>query len=337
MAEDHWRLMTAIPSITLNDGRQIPQLGFGTFRVAPDDTAEVVRMALEAGYRHIDTAEMYENEGGVGEGVRASGLDREDVFVTSKLSNAYHRPDDARRAFDETLSVLGFDYVDLFLIHWPFPNHHDPGVDVNARHPHSKPYIHADFMKVWRQMERIADAGLAHHIGTSNMTVPKIRLLMSDCRIKPAFNEMELHPHFQQPELFDYCRSHGIIPVGYSPLGSPNRPPRDTTPTDTVDIQDPVILTIAEAHGIHPATVCLKWAVQRGQVPIPMSTKRRNILSNLKAVTEDPLTGEEMEAISRIDRNCRLIKGQVFLWPGSKGWEELWDEDGTVAGPNPRR
>ena len=186
-------------------------------------------------------------------------------------------------------------------------------------------------MDLWRQMERVADAGFARHIGTSNMTVPKMELLLRDCRLKPAANEMELHPHFQQPEFFDLCNASGIIPIGYSPLGSPNRPERDTTPGDTVDMEDPVVLQIAASHGIHPASVCLKWAVQRGQVPIPMSTKRRNLLSNLRAVTEDPLTGGEMTALAGIDLNDRLIKGHVFLWPGAANWEALWDVDGEIS------
>jgi len=141
---------------------------------------------------------------------------------------------------------------------------------------------------------------------------------------------MELHPHFQQPELFDFLQDHDIQPIGFSPIGSPNRPERDRTPQDTVDIEDPVIRRIAEAHGMHPAVVCIKWAVQRGQIPIPFSTKRRNILSNLKAVTEDPLTDTEMRELSGIDRNCRLIKGQVFLWKDDQNWEDLWDVDGVI-------
>ena len=167
------------------------------------------------------------------------------------------------------------------------------------------------------------------------MTIPKLELLLRDARISPACSEMELHPHFQQPDLFDYCERFGIIPIGYSPLGSPNRPPRDTTPDDTVDLDDPVIVSIAKEHGVHPALIALKWAVGRGQIPIPMSTKRRNIRANLLAVVEDPLTNAEMDAIATIDRNCRLIKGQVFLWPGSPGWEALWDPDGTIAGGEP--
>jgi len=163
------------------------------------------------------------------------------------------------------------------------------------------------------------------------MTIPKLELLLRDSEVSPACSEMELHPHFQQPELFRYVNEAGIIPIGYSPVGSPARPERDRTPDDTADIEDPVIVEIAGRLNVHPAVVCIKWAVQRGQVPIPFSTKRSNMLANLKAVVSDPLSDEDMQAIAEIDKNCRLIKGQVFLWPGAKSWEDLWDPDGIIA------
>jgi diketogulonate reductase-like aldo/keto reductase len=188
-------------------------------------------------------------------------------------------------------------------------------------------------MKTWRQMEKLVDMGLVRNIGTSNMTIPKLELLLQDADIKPACNEMELHPHFQQTEFFEYVRKNDIVPIGYSPIGSPARPERDRTEDDTVDIEDPVIVRVAESHGVHPAVVCLKWAVQRGQVPIPMSTKRRNILANIKALVEDPLSEQELDDISKIDRNCRLIKGQVFLWKDEQEWKDLWDLDGVITPP----
>ncbi|MFW5743222.1 MAG: aldo/keto reductase [Spirochaetota bacterium] len=328
-----------VPARTTHRGADMPAIGLGTFGSDHTTAAEVaaaVREAIAVGYRHIDCARVYGNEAEIGEvldEVLQSGtVRRDELWITSKLWNDMHGRGDVLVSLAATLKDLRLDYLDLFLIHWPFPNHHDPGVDADARHPDSRPYIHEEYMAVWRQMERAADAGLVKHIGTSNMTIPKLDLLLRDCRVKPAVNEMELHPHFQQPELFDYCNRFGIIPVGYSPLGSPNRPPRDTTPNDTIDLEDPVIVEIAQSHGVHPALVALKWAAQRGQVPIPMSTKRRNIRANLAALVEDPLSDAEMDAIGTIDRNCRLIKGQVFLWPGSPGWEALWDVDGVIAG-----
>jgi len=161
----------------------------------------------------------------------------------------------------------------------------------------------------------------------------KLKLVLRDARIKPACNEMELHPHVQQPEFFRFVVDQGIVPIGYCPIGSPNRPERDRTETDTVDIENPVIVRIADRLGVHPGVVCLKWAVQRGQVPIPFSVKRPQYLSSLRAVTEGPLTEQEMREIAAIDRNCRLIKGQVFLWKEGQSWEDLWDPSGEITPP----
>ncbi len=171
------------------------------------------------------------------------------------------------------------------------------------------------------------------HIGTSNMTVPKLELLLRDARIPPAVNEMELHPHFQQQELFDFVVRNGIQPVGYSPIGSPGRPERDRTPEDTVDTEDSVIMRLAEKYEVHPVSICIKWAVQRGQTPIPFSTKRSHYLSNLRAAVMPDFTQEEMDEIAAIDRNCRLIKGQVFLWKDAQSWEDLWDDKGVITPP----
>jgi diketogulonate reductase-like aldo/keto reductase len=186
-------------------------------------------------------------------------------------------------------------------------------------------------MKTWRKMEALVDMRLVRHIGTSNMTIPKLKLLLRDARIKPAVNEMELHPHFQQRELFEFVLGNGIQPVGYCPVGSPGRPERDRTPEDTSPVEDPVIVRIAKRHGVHPAVVCIKWAVQRGQTPIPFSV--HHYRANLEGVVEDPLTDDEMRSIAAIDRNCRLIKGQVFLWKDGQSWEDLWDVHGEITPP----
>ena len=219
----------------------------------------------------------------------------------------------------------------MYLVHWPFPNFHPPQCDVTSRSPNARPYIHENFMRTWRKMEELVSLGLTRHIGVSNMTIPKLLLLLRDARIPPAVHEMELHPHFQQPELFEYVRAHGIEPIGYCPVGSPGRPERDRTPEDTVDIEDPVIVEIAARLGVHPAVVCIKWAIQRGQTPIPFSTRRRNYLANLRGAVSPPLTAHDMARIAAIDRNCRLIKGQVFLWKPDQTWEDLWDLNGVIA------
>ena len=187
----------------------------------------------------------------------------------------------------QSISDLGLDYLDLYLVHWPFPNYHPPGCSVESRSPDSKPYMHENYMRVWRQMEQLVEDGLVKSIGTSNMTIPKMDLLLKDCKIIPAVNEMELHPHFQQPALFDYLVKHNIQPIGFSPIGSPKRPERDKTEKDTVDIEDPVIVEIANKFNVHPAVICLKWAIQRGQIPIPFSVTPSKILSNLKCALPD--------------------------------------------------
>ena len=329
----------AIPGRTLAGGARMPAIGLGTFgsdRVTPAEVAAAVRGAAEVGYRHFDCAAVYGNEDLVGEAladVVAGGVARDDLWVTSKLWNDCHAPADVAPAFERSLRDLRLDELDLYLVHWPFPNHHAAGVTVDARDTHAKPYVHDSFMATWAELEKLVDRGLVRHIGTSNMTIPKLELLLRDARIRPAVNEMELHPHFQQPELFDFVRANGIEPVGYAPIGSPARPERDRMPDDSVDVEDPVIVAIAERLGVHPAVVCVKWAVQRGQTPIPFSTRRSHYLANLRAVASDPLTDEEMAAIAGIDRGCRLIKGQVFLWKAGQRWEELWDLDGTITPP----
>ena len=246
----------------------MPAIGLGTFgsdHVGADEVARGVRGAYEAGYRHFDCAAVYGNEARIGEVLHE--LPREELWVTSKLWNDKHASDDVVPACRNSIADLRAGYLDMYLVHWPFPNVHPPGADVSSRSPDARPYLHDEFMETWRQMERLVEMGLVRHIGTSNMTIPKLELLLRDARIPPSVNEMELHPHFQQPELFAYVRSRGIEPIGFCPIGSPARPVRDRAPGDSVDIEDPVLVAIAERHGVHPAVVCVKWAVQRGQAP----------------------------------------------------------------------
>jgi diketogulonate reductase-like aldo/keto reductase len=328
-----------IPQRRLYTGALMPAIGLGTFGSDHATHAEVACAVLGAaavGYRHFDCASVYGNEREIGAAVRAIiqvGIRREELWIVSKLWNDKHSPEDVAASCRQSLADLGLDYLDMYLVHWPFPNFHPPGCTVESRSPDAKPYIHESFMQTWRAMERLVDEGLTRHIGTSNMTIPKLRLVLRDARVKPAVNEMELHPHFQQPELFEFVRSQGIEPIGYCPIGSPGRPERDRTPDDTVDIEDPVIVAIARRLGVHPASVCVQWAIQRGQTPIPFSTKRANYLANLRAAAAEPLTAQDMQAIAAIDRNCRLIKGQVFLWKEGQSWEALWDVSGEVTPP----
>jgi len=325
-----------VPHRTLYTGARMPAIGLGTFgsdSVSADAVAAAVEDAAAVGYRHFDCASVYGNEREIGGALRRvmqSGVRREELWVTSKLWNDKHAENDVIPSFRQSLSDLQLDYLDMYLIHWPFPNFHPPGCDVSSRSADARPYIHESYMKTWRQLEKLVDMGLVRHIGTSNMTIPKLELLLRDARIAPAVNELEMHPHMQQPELFRYLKGRVIEPIAYSPIGSPGRPERDRTPEDTVDVEDPVIVGIARRLGVHPAVVCVKWACQAGATPIPFSVKRSNYLGNLQGVASPPLTDEEMRAIAGIDKNCRLIKGQVFLWKAGQSWEDLWDVDGVI-------
>jgi diketogulonate reductase-like aldo/keto reductase len=324
-----------VPKRTLYTGAQMPAIGLGTFgsdHVSAAQVAATVEGAAAVGYRHFDCASVYSNEHEIGyalQNLLPGGITREQLWITSKLWNDQHS--DVIESCRHSLADLRLDYLDLYLVHWPFPNYHPPGCDVSSRSKDAKPYIHTEFMKTWRKMEELVDLGLVRHIGTSNMTIAKLKPLLRDARLKPAVNEMELHPHFQQPELFEFVRSHGMVPVGYCPIGSPGRPERDRTPEDSAPTDDPVIVKIANRLGVHPAVVCVKWAVQRGQIPIPFSTNRSHYLSNLEGVVSEPLTEAEMREIGAIDRNCRLIKGQVFLWKEGQSWEDLWDVNGEIT------
>ncbi len=334
------------------------ELGIGTFgsdHVSHGQVAAAVGQALREGCRFIDCASVYGNESHIGEVLAQLASDgtvyRNELIVSSKVWNDQHhdvrsaceqtiadlRLADLHRLYratksDQTLSTIDSEdpllddrgYLDLYLVHWPFPNHHPPHCDVDERNPAAVPYSHEQFMQTWRQMEDLVDLGLVRAIGTSNMTIAKLEPLLRDARIAPVVNQMELHPHFQQPELFDYLVSNDIQPIGFCPIGSPARPERDRTPTDTSPIEDPVIVEIAARYEVHPAIICLKWAQQRGQLPIPFSTTPRNITANLGASDLEPLTDEDMVAIAALDRGNRLIKGQVFLWPEANDWNDLW-------------
>jgi len=328
--------MNKIPTKTLRTGAAMPAIGLGTFgsdRFSSEEVSEAVMGAIKAGYRFLDCASIYGNEDKIGKVLKDSMVDldlpREAFFVNSKVWNDQH--DDVLAACKKTLADLNVDYLDLYLVHWPFPNFHPIGCDVDSRSLDAKPYIREEFMKTWQQLEQLVDMGLVKAIGTSNMTVPKMELLLRDARILPAVNEMECHPLFQQQDMYDFLVKNDIVPVGFCPIGSPARPDRDMTEDDLVDIEHPVIVKAAKRLGVHPAIICIKWAVQRGHVPIPFSVMESQYTSNLQCVTKDPLTDEEMLEISKIDANNRLIKGQVFLWENAKDWEDLWDLDGTIA------
>ena len=325
-----------VPQMTLRTGEKVPCIGMGTFgsgRVSADRVSGAVGATIRIGFRMFDCAACYGNEKQIGQVFRESFdegvVERKDLFIMSKVWNDKHRA--VEEACRQSIADLGCDYLDMYFIHWPFPNYHAPGCDVDARNPDSKPFSAEEFMDTYRQCEALAEKGLIRNIGLSNMTIPKLEAVIGEFRIPPAACEIELHPCFQQKELFDYLRAHDIQPIGYMPVGSPMRPERDIVATDIADMQLPEMKAIAAAHGVHPAEIALKWAVQRGQIPIPFSTNEAHCASNLGAVLSDPLTDEEMAVIATLERNNRLVKGQVFLWEGAKDWHDLWDEDGTIT------
>lgn len=261
-----------IPDLVLNDGRRIPQLGFGVFKIEPENTADAVRRALEAGYRHIDTAQMYGNEAGVGDAIRDAGIDRDELFVTSKLNNDVHRPDDARRAFDATLDALGLDVIDLFLIHWPLPTLYD-----------------GDFVSTWKVLEAFQREGRAHSIGVSNFEIAHLERLAAECDVVPAVNQIEAHPAFGNDAVRAYNAEHGIVTEAWSPLAKARI------------LDHPVLVDVAERVGRTPAQVVLRWHLQRGDVIFPKTVTPSRLEENL-ALFDFALSAVDMAAISGLDR-----------------------------------
>ena len=323
-----------VPKVTLPSGEKVPCMGMGTFgsdRVSAEEVSEAVAGAIRSGYRMFDCAACYGNEHQIGEVFKAAFdegvVERKDLFIMTKVWNDMHRK--VEEACTRSIQDLQCDYVDLYFIHWPFPNYHAPFCDVDSRNPESRPFSVEEVMDTYRQCEKLVEKGKIRYIGISNMTIPKLEAVLPLMKIKPAACELELHPCFQQQEQYDYLIAHNIQPVGYMPLGSPRRPERDICPEDVADMQTPEMQEIAKAHGVHPALIALKWAHQRGEISIPFSV--HNYVSNLKCVTEDPLTDEEMAKIATLEKGNRLVKGQVFLWEGAKDWHDLWDEDGVIV------
>jgi len=261
-----------VPSIELNDGNHIPQLGFGVFQVPPDDTADAVKTALDIGYRHIDTAEMYQNEKGVGQGIRDAGVDRADVYITSKLNNGFHEPDAARRAFDHSLELLGFDYVDLFLIHWPLPTLYD-----------------GDYVSTWRVLEEFKADGRARSIGVSNFQVAHLERLAEETDTGPAVNQIEVHPYFGNEDVRAFDGRHGIATEAWSPIAQ------------GAVLDDPVITRIAGAVGRTPAQVVLRWHIQRGDIVFPKSVTPQRVKENYE-LFDFELSSVDVNAINELDK-----------------------------------
>ncbi len=264
-----------VPDIHLNDGKTIPQLGFGVFQIEPKDTAEAVSQALQIGYRHIDTAEMYGNEKEVGEAVASSGLDRSDLFITSKLNNGFHRPDDARRAFDQTLSDLGLDYVDLFLIHWPLPTRYD-----------------GDYVSTWQTLEEFYRDGRSRSIGVSNFNPHHLRRLHEETTVRPAVDQIEVHPFLAQDDVRAFCHEHEIAVEAWSPIAQ------------GAVLDDPTITEIARRVGKSTAQVVLRWHIQRGDIVFPKSVSPERMKENFE-IFDFELEDVDMAMITGLDRHER--------------------------------
>lgn len=320
-----------VPSEKLYTGETMPCIGLGTFgsdRYTPETEAAAVAGAIRCGYRLIDCAAAYGNEPQIGQVLTQAFeegiVKRDELFLMSKVWNNMHRR--VKEACKKTLSDLKQQYLDMYFIHWPFPNYHAPHAAGDSRAKDAKPFSAEEYLDTYRQMEELYQEGLIRHIGISNMTIAKLDQVLPEMKIRPAACELEFHPCFQQRELFAYLGKHGILPVGFMPLGSPQRPERDMDSTDVSDLQTDIMKKIAEKHQVHPALIALKWSHQKGAVPIPFSVHENEYFSNLEAVTRDPLTAEEMALIGTLECGNRLARGQVFLWPEAKDWHALWDE-----------
>ncbi|CAH1251069.1 AKR1A1 [Branchiostoma lanceolatum] len=297
----------AWPAVRLCTGASMPLLGLGTWRARQNDCYQAVKTALETGYRHIDTAELYQNEKEIGQALKenfAAGLKREEVFVTSKLWNNCHHPEDVLPAFQRSLTDLGLDYLDLYLMHCPvayargdkfFP-FDDKGQAITLD-------IH--FMETWKAMENLVDAGLVKAIGVSNFNISQMEEVMTNGRIKPAVNQVESHPYLGCHRLLESCTANGVILTAYCPIGRPGSQEAEQYGVGSL-LEDTVIMDISKKHGKTPAQVCLKWQIQRNVVVIPKSVTPARIKENSQ-LFDFELSGDEMSAINKLDKNARMV------------------------------
>ena len=262
----------SVPMLTLNDGTRIPQLGFGVFQIPPEDTAEAVTRALEVGYRHIDTAQMYQNENGVGNAIASSGIDRDELYITSKLNNGFHRPDDARRAFDNTLSALGLDKIDLFLIHWPLPTRYG-----------------GDYVSTWQALLEFVEDGRAASVGVSNFQPDHLDRIVDETGTAPVVNQIEVHPYFANEKAREASHRHHVAVEAWSPIAQ------------GAVLDDSTITAVAEEVDKTPAQVTLRWHIQRGDIVFPKSITPARMRENVE-IFDFELTGDQMSRIDGLDK-----------------------------------
>lgn len=314
--------------LRFTNGDPLPILGLGTWKAAPGEVYAAVREALRLGYRHIDCAAIYGNEAEVGralaEAMAEGVLNREQLWVTSKLWNNAHAPAAVRPALEQTLADLRLDYLDLYLVHWP----------VALRPEVLLPREAADLIaldalpiaQTWQAMEALVEQGLCRHIGVSNFSVVKLDELLARARLKPEMNQVELHPYLQQAAMLDFCRRHAVLLTAYSPLGSPDRPAGMRAVGESRLLDDPTIARLATRHGATPGQLLIAWGIARGTAVIPKSVNPERLRENL-AAAELRLEAADLLEIARLDRHYRYVTGSFWTMPGSPyTLANLWDE-----------
>ncbi|KAK6494842.1 aldo-keto reductase family 1 member A1-A-like [Huso huso] len=309
---------------TLSTGQKMPLVGLGTWKSAPGEVKQAVLSALDSGYRHIDCAAAYGNEQEVGEALRervgpGKPIKREHVFVTSKLWNTKHHPDDVEPACRKSLADLGLPFLDLYLMHWPMAFERGK-VAMPRNADGTLRYADTDYRDTWRAMEKLMDQGLVRAIGLSNFNARQTNDILGISKHKPVVNQVECHPHLTQKELLTHCRARGIMLTAYSPLGSPDRP--WASPEEPRLLDDPQIVALARRYGKTPAQVIIRWQVQRGVVCIPKSTTPSRIKENIQ-VFDFTLSEEDVKLIESFNRNERLIVPTI-----EKDGQTIWRDGG---------
>ncbi|WP_103030402.1 aldo/keto reductase [Salinibacter altiplanensis] len=315
-------------SISFANGDEMPMVGLGTWKSPPGEVYKAVKTALEAGYRHVDCAPIYKNEHEVGNALRdsfdAGTASREDVWVTSKLWNDNHHPDNVRPALEQTLDDLQLDALDLYLIHWPVALAH--GVDFPESPDDFVSPEEVPLTDTWAAMEALKEDGLVRHIGVSNFSVPTLQLILDEGEVRPEMNQVEMHPYLPQPDLVSFAKSQNIPITAYSPLGSGDRPDAMKADDEPTLMANPTINEIADAHGVSPAHVLLQWGLNRGTAVIPKSTTPAHIEDNLAAADLD-LSTDELQTIDTLDQNYRYLAGAAWTMEGSPYTQAgLWGE-----------